>query len=186
VKRAWKHFEDPESESDPFEDDFPVTGYYTALFDALGWANALDNRLRRDLSGEWFTEIEGAESIPRIRWARNAVHHQWDEAVYLDEKADGLPPRQIYVYWHWADYLRGQAGQAGARVLRGAPRGPRCADHAHAVDARLRTSRFGDCRPGSLGRRLLRRSGRLDGGRNNEGTTVEPVTRLNPGAPPTR
>jgi hypothetical protein len=66
-----------------------VTGYYTALFDALGWANALDNRLRRDLSGEWFTEIEGAESIPRIRWARNAVHHQWDEAVYLDEKRTG-------------------------------------------------------------------------------------------------
>jgi hypothetical protein len=108
VERAVRHQLNPTRESDPFDDDVPMSAYYHALFEALNWAYTLDDRLRRDAGSGWWKGVPDGGMIPGIRWARNCVQHQWDEAVYLDEDPANLPPRQINHSWRWRGDLAGR------------------------------------------------------------------------------
>lgn len=56
---------------------------FFALFEALSWAVALDERLAHELGGWQWRERFGDEGrvMAAVRFARNSVHHQWAEAV---------------------------------------------------------------------------------------------------------
>jgi hypothetical protein len=125
VDRALRHAEDPSTETDPFSDEIKVSAYYHSLFEALNWAYTLDDRLtRRDLGPDWYKHLADdedirdlAKSVPAIRYARNAVQHQWDEAVYLDEeKAQGARGRTLNVYWYWLPELGGDKRDPTGRM----------------------------------------------------------------------
>jgi hypothetical protein len=64
------------------------TETFVALFEALNWAVALDDRTRKhwspegkSLGWEWRERVLGAEIMRGVRFARNQVHHQWSDAL---------------------------------------------------------------------------------------------------------
>jgi hypothetical protein len=88
-------------------------GAVIPLFEALNWAVALDERLRKDWipdgkrkppGWEWPTRLtnnEGhAEMVRAIRFIRDRVHHQWADAVLPGKAESRYPPRDTE--WVWA------------------------------------------------------------------------------------
>jgi hypothetical protein len=82
------------------------------LFEALNWAVALDERLRKDWipdgkanppEWEWptrLTDNEGhAEMVRAVRFIRDRVHHQWADAVLLGRGGGHYPPRDHAWIW---------------------------------------------------------------------------------------
>ena len=71
---------------------------FVAIFETLNWAVALDERTCKDwhpkgkpLSWAWREEVIGADIMRGVRFARNSVHHQWSDALELDETGLALP-----------------------------------------------------------------------------------------------
>ena len=73
------------------------------LFEALNWASTLDERLAWEAGGRrrfddrqafdwsWRDEYPEGDVVPGFRFARNRVHHQWAEALYVDPRGAMLP-----------------------------------------------------------------------------------------------
>jgi hypothetical protein len=65
---------------------------FVPLFEALNWAVALDDRCAQHWAPEgeplgfaWRDRVTGAEVMRGVRWARNGVHHQWSDALVVEE-----------------------------------------------------------------------------------------------------
>lgn len=116
-------------------DDDPVTTF-APLFEALNWSVALDDRIRiiwapegSPLDWAWRERVEGAEAVRGIRWARNAVHHQWADAIVLVLASNApfqrYPAREHEWVWRDVDSLpqlpsgekKDAAGKAVYRAL---------------------------------------------------------------------
>jgi hypothetical protein len=91
---------------------------YSPLAEALAHALNLDDRFRLDWSprGEvlgyfWFEDgaVGGAETVPGVRWVRNAVHHGWSDALMLTPGTSGrFPPRAHEWVWRPTDQINGK------------------------------------------------------------------------------
>lgn len=85
---------------------FDARPAYFALFEALGWTYSVD---------EWFREHgpEDARQSPELRglrYARNAVHHRWEPALWMDLGAElpfilGQSRLGVVSEWRWKDRL---------------------------------------------------------------------------------
>lgn len=65
---------------------------FRPLFEALNWAVALDEMIAKvshpaaqKLNFDWRNRVADADAMAGVRYARNRVHHQWADAVYLAE-----------------------------------------------------------------------------------------------------
>lgn len=70
---------------------------YFPLFEALNWAAAADEYLKHPHHGH----------LRGLRYARHCVHHQWADALWLDESGGAFPvtfPRTFFE-WRWRDEL---------------------------------------------------------------------------------
>ena len=83
---------------------------YIPLFEALGWAVALDSRTKEQWVPDgpdqkpgwgWRERVNGAEVLRGVRWARNAIHHDWADALRLDERGRRYPKTYPNVYFEW-------------------------------------------------------------------------------------
>jgi len=71
---------------------------FVPLFEALNWVASIDQRIgsiwRPD--GErkttWRAKVAHGPQIAAVAWVRNAVHHQWIDALALDPSGHGLAP----------------------------------------------------------------------------------------------
>ena len=86
------------------------TGSYVSLFEAMNWAVALDVRTKelwaprgRDCQPGWAwrDEIPGAEVLRGVRFARNAMHHDWAEVLELAEAGRGYRRKYPVEYSEW-------------------------------------------------------------------------------------
>lgn len=84
------------------------TAAFLPLFEALNWAVALDDRARKHwtpagqpLGWEWRKKVRDAEIIQGVRFARNRVHHQWSDALELDERGRSYPKTYPVVFFEW-------------------------------------------------------------------------------------
>ena len=89
---------------------------YIPLFEALSWAYALDDRTGahfvpdgKPLGLDWRKRIPNADIMAGVRYARNSVHHQWSDAMVLDEGPlrlpEALPAKFFEWVWRPADEL---------------------------------------------------------------------------------
>jgi hypothetical protein len=97
-----------------FLDADDPTAAYISVFEALNWAVALDTRTAeiwaprgvKDMPGwNWRNEIAGAVVLRGIRFARNAMHHDWAEVLEFAESSwsDG---RVMPARWVWRPLKR--------------------------------------------------------------------------------
>src|SRR5450755_3053386 len=69
--------------------EFDPIAAYNALFEALNWAVAMDDRVGKHwapdgkpLDWAWRERLgRGVEVMGGVRYARNRVHHQWSDAM---------------------------------------------------------------------------------------------------------
>jgi len=68
---------------------------------------ALDDRIRahwapegKPLNWGWRQRVRGAELVDGLRWVRNGVHHQWSDALVLDDGAQ-FPMTLPGVFFEW-------------------------------------------------------------------------------------
>lgn len=60
---------------------------FMALFEALNWATAIDERFRDTWPGErgpderWADAFDAGKTLRALRFARNRVHHDWADAL---------------------------------------------------------------------------------------------------------
>jgi hypothetical protein len=87
-------------------------GALIPLYETLNWATTLDKRLAWDAgAGEsfdwsWRKEYTGGNVVSGVRFARNRVHHQWAEALYVTPGAQF--PMQFplgFFEWRWRSEL---------------------------------------------------------------------------------
>jgi len=97
------------------------TPAFFALFEALNWAHAVDDVIAKTWSPRgkvegygWRSDpaLAGAEELPNVmsglRYARNRVHHQWADALILEEgrRYPHTSPRMFFSWvWRQADEL---------------------------------------------------------------------------------
>jgi len=82
---------------------------FIAAFEALNWAVALDDRVRRQwkpdgqlLSWKWRERVgHGAEIMGGVRFVRNSVHHQWADAFRVDNAGRMYPKTYPVAYFEW-------------------------------------------------------------------------------------
>lgn len=129
---------------------------FLPLFEALNWAVAFDERVKdhwapegantdedkdRQPGWEWRERVADAEAMAGVRFARNRVHHQWTDALRLDESGFSpllLSPLASFE-WRWRDLAHLPAGH------RADPRGELIyRDHLAGEPARLTLSRLRD------------------------------------------
>jgi hypothetical protein len=77
---------------------------FIPLFEALSWASSLEGRIAhewpdRQAARDWWRQFPTGETVRAIRHARNRVHHQWAEAITIDEADRELPVR--FAPWYW-------------------------------------------------------------------------------------
>jgi hypothetical protein len=102
------------------------------IFEALSWAASLDDRLGIELSAtkrkdwNWHANFPQGDVLVGVRYARNAVHHQWADALYLTSGAE-LPavlPAPLFE-WRWRQELPATRGRRGRQeygaLVAGAP-----------------------------------------------------------------
>jgi hypothetical protein len=80
--------------------DGDPTKMYIALFEVLNWAVVIDDLLRKKKLGDrWYTQVEKRKDqglvVLGFRCARNRVHHQWANAVRLDNQP------KLFRDWCW-------------------------------------------------------------------------------------
>lgn len=75
-----------------------ATEAFIPLFEALNWAVALDDRAAKHWTPEgkplgfaWRERVRDAETMQGVRFVRNSVHHQWSDALELDETPRAYP-----------------------------------------------------------------------------------------------
>ncbi|HEV7566095.1 MAG TPA: hypothetical protein VGO31_09085 [Microbacteriaceae bacterium] len=87
-----------------------TTATFIPLFDALNWAVALDDRAAKHWTpaGEplgfgWREKVRAAEVMRGVRFVRNSVHHQWSDALVLDETGLSFPITfpAVFMEWRW-------------------------------------------------------------------------------------
>jgi len=88
------------------------TKAFTALFEALNWAVALDERTAKSwapdgqvLHWAWRSRVPDASIMGGVRYARNRIHHQWADALRLDHSWFQFPrtfPLR-FAEWVWRD-----------------------------------------------------------------------------------
>lgn len=71
---------------------------YVPLFEALNWAQALDERIRahwipngKHVGYGWRDLIPNGEIMAGVSFARNSVHHDWSDAVVLRDAGVRFP-----------------------------------------------------------------------------------------------
>jgi len=84
---------------------------FRAVFESLNWASSIDDRIREHWAPEgqpldwaWRGRVDGAELMDGVRFARNRVHHQWADAIYLNESGGRTYPMTFPVFfstWRW-------------------------------------------------------------------------------------
>lgn len=77
---------------------------FIPLFEAFNWATSLEQRIGADWPqpGEakrWYEHVECGRTVRGVRFIRNCVHHQWSEALMIDEADRELPAR--LAPWRW-------------------------------------------------------------------------------------
>jgi hypothetical protein len=84
------------------------TPAFIALFEALNWAVALDERARKRWTPEgkplgfaWRERVKGAHLMQAVQFARNSIHHQWSDALELDESGRAYPKTFPVVFFEW-------------------------------------------------------------------------------------
>jgi hypothetical protein len=112
---AWHRFmEDGRLAADPVDAFIP-------LFDTLNWATTLDERIATDLGTagnpdwSWRDKYMDGAVVRGVRFARNRVHHQWADALYLDPEGAALPmvlPAGLFE-WRWRRSLPPGANNQG-------------------------------------------------------------------------
>jgi hypothetical protein len=85
-----------------------ATAAFIPLFEALNWAVALDDRAAKHWTPEgtplglaWRERVRDAEAMQGVRFVRNSVHHQWSDALELDETGRAYPRRYPVTYFEW-------------------------------------------------------------------------------------
>ncbi len=85
-----------------------ATAAFVPLFEALNWAVALDDRAAKHWTphGEplglgWRESVQDAEIMEGVRFVRNSVHHQWSDALVLDERGMTFPMTFPAVFFEW-------------------------------------------------------------------------------------
>lgn len=108
--QALRRFNAASTGSDPVASAIP-------LFEALNWAVALDERVRKDWAPDgvdnqpgwdWparLTNESDAEAVRGIRFVRNRVHHQWADAIRLAQGGSRYPPQASQWVWVRANEL---------------------------------------------------------------------------------
>ncbi len=98
---------------------------YFALFEALNWAVSLDDRLSLDWPFDeiahgkyWCDEFCGGGLIRGLRFARNAVHHDWSLGLDLDPLKNPFQQRIELLWLCWAEGLAGEKQGDGATAYR--------------------------------------------------------------------
>lgn len=98
---------------------------YFAFFEALNWAVSLDDRLARDWPFDeieygtyWCDEFAGGGLIRGLRFARNAVHHDWSLALDLDPFDTPFQQRIELLWLTWAGNLSAADRSAGGMAHR--------------------------------------------------------------------
>ncbi len=99
-----------------------ATTAFLPLFESLSWAVAVDERIAahwapegKPLEWAWRDRVEGADVMAGVRFARNRVHHQWSDALRLDDRGFVLPvtlPTGFFE-WCWRDLADLPAGKRG-------------------------------------------------------------------------
>ncbi len=85
-----------------------ATQAFVALFECCNWAVALEDRTRVQWIPEgipldfgWRGRVRGSEVMGGVRFARNRVHHQWSDALVLDDGGRRYPRTYPAVYFEW-------------------------------------------------------------------------------------
>jgi hypothetical protein len=82
------------------------------LFEALGWAYSIDERLQQGWKSQahadefWYEGFKHGDVAKGFRFARNRVHHQWANALHTTSGAS--IPRRIpfrLMEWRWDSEL---------------------------------------------------------------------------------
>jgi hypothetical protein len=88
--------------------DRDATQTFVSIFEVLNWAVALDERTGKDWKPEgkllgwaWRDQVIGAHIMSGVRFARNSVHHQWSDALELDERGRSYPRTYPVVFFEW-------------------------------------------------------------------------------------
>jgi hypothetical protein len=93
---------------------------FVPLFEALNWSTALEGRiaaewLDRGMARHWYRAMPEGNTVKAVRFARNRVHHQWAEAITIDDSDRDLPP--MAVPWIWrTTLLAGKPDKTGERL----------------------------------------------------------------------
>lgn len=81
---------------------------FILLFEALNWAVALEDWVRdhwvpggKPLNWKWRELVPDAEVMAGVRCAGNRVHHQWADALHLDESGRRYPRDYPLAYYEW-------------------------------------------------------------------------------------
>jgi hypothetical protein len=84
------------------------TPAFVALFEALNWAVSLDERAGEHWAPEgevlgfgWRERVRGAHLMQAVRFVRNSIHHQWSDALELDESGRAFPKTFPVVFFEW-------------------------------------------------------------------------------------
>jgi hypothetical protein len=87
------------------DEQLVIVERYLALFEALNWGVSLDERLRVDWPYEeiafgkyWCDDFTGGGLIRGLRYARNAVHHDWSLALDVDP-VENLFQKRVELLW---------------------------------------------------------------------------------------
>ena len=83
--QSYVRFEEAAKQQDP-EDAFH------ALFEALSWASSVDERLQLP---------QDSPHLRGLRFVRNCVHHEWANALWLDQSGLGFPISFPMVFFEW-------------------------------------------------------------------------------------
>jgi hypothetical protein len=87
------------------------TAMFIPLFEALNWAVSLDERAAKHwtragepLRWTWREKVRHAELLRGVRFVRNSIHHDWSDALELDERKGRTYPRTypvVFFEWRW-------------------------------------------------------------------------------------
>ena len=78
---------------------------FLGIFESLNWAVALVDRVGRD-ADVWRRGTPEGELIAGFRYARNAVHHDWSDALHVTPGAMLPSPLPFGLFeWRWRPKL---------------------------------------------------------------------------------
>jgi hypothetical protein len=81
---------------------------FIAIFDALNWAVAIHDRLDHELGDDWDVNDPDGDVVEGFRYARNIVHHEWLDALYMTDGFVLPSPLPVgFFEWRWIPTLEG-------------------------------------------------------------------------------